>query len=166
MLILSMGVVPYLFYILSMAIDFRLGHPQGISYPPSINQFAAAFSALVGVFWILWGYSYLHFVGKGTPIEAFGMALYPTRFLVTTGPYAYTRNPMVFGLLFVLLAVAFYSCSISGLVMVPVIALIAAAYIRAFEEPHLERRFGAEYAEYRKNTPLLIPIRRNKPSNP
>lgn len=163
-IILSMIVVPYLYFLATRAIDSQLGYPQGISYPVSSNLFAAALSGLIGIFWILWGYSYLHFEGKGSPVEAFGMALYPTQFLVTTGPYAYTRNPMVFGLLFLLLTVAFYAGSISGLVLVPILAIFAAGYLRIFEEPNLLKRFGDDYAKYLQNTPMLIPMRWNIPT--
>lgn len=158
-LILSLGVFPYLFFIASKAIDSATGQLQGLAYPLNVNLFAAACCVLAGLFWILWGYSYLHFVGKGTPIEAFGMALYPTKYLVTTGPYAYTRNPMVFGFLSILLAVAFYTGSVSGLILVPLIALLTAAYLRAFEEPYLEKRFGAEYLDYRTKASMLLPAR-------
>ena len=149
------GIFPSVFYLLSRWLDGALALPKFASEPMGV--FAAAFSATVGLFWVLWAYSYLHFVGRGSPIEAFGVALYPTQRLVATGPYAYTRNPMVLGLLFILLAIASYAGSVAGLALVPILAVLAVAYLRIFEEPGLARRFGEEYTEYRKSVPALIP---------
>lgn len=148
-------VFPGAFYLISKWLDNLLGL---MPFPPeSVNQFLAAFALLVGIFWVLWAYSYLHFVGRGSPIEAFGIALYPTQTLVTTGPYAYTRNPMVLGELFILLGIAFAVRSLAGLLLIPVLAVAAVVYLKLFEEPGLVRRFGEAYIEYRRRVPVLIP---------
>ena len=154
-LIVFGAVVPGVFYLVNMWLNRLLGLPPVLAEPN--NVFAAAIALAVGLFWITWAYSYLHFVGKGSPVEAFGVALYPTQRLVTTGPYAYTRNPMLLGLLFVLAGIAFIANSIAGLVLIPVLALLAIVYLKGFEEPGLARRFGSEYNEYRKAVPILIP---------
>ncbi len=146
---------PAAFWFVSLLLDRALGFGPAIPVP--ISLILAAASILVGVFWVTWSYSYLVFVGKGLPLEAFGRALHPTSILVTAGPYAYTRNPMVLGALFVLLGVAFLRRSVAGMAMVPVLAAIAAAYVAAFEEKALIRRFGADYEEYRRKVPMLIP---------
>jgi len=116
-----------------------------------------ATSALIGVFWILWAWSYLLYVGQGLPLEVFGRPLHPTKILVTTGPYGYTRNPMVLGLLFILLAVAFFRGTLTGLIGVPLVGIGAWIYLRMFEEPELARRFGESYLTYRNCAPLLFP---------
>jgi protein-S-isoprenylcysteine O-methyltransferase Ste14 len=154
--LLMFGLVfPGVFYLISAWLDQLLEFPPLM--PEPYHLFAMAFTLTIGLFWILWAYSFLHFVGKGSPVEAFGVALYPTRQLVTTGPYAYTRNPMIFGLMLVLLGVALTARSISGVVLVPIIALIAVAYIRKFEEPGLICRFNEEYIRYRSSVPILLP---------
>ena len=154
-LIMFGGVFPGAFYLASAWLDGFLALP-GIMPEPN-NVFPAAFGLLAGLFWVLWAYSYLHFVGKGSPVEAFGVALYPTQRLVTSGPYAYTRNPMILGLLFIFLAIAFAANSTGGLILIPILALLTVAYIKAFEEPELARRFGEAYTEYREAVPVLIP---------
>jgi len=147
--------IPLLYLVLSRTLDRTLGFPPLLA--AQVNLFLAALSFLVGLFWSSWAYSYLHFVGKGSPAEVFGYAIYPTQNLVTTGPYAYTRNPMIFGLFFLLLGIALFANSVAGIILLPIGGLIAAAYIRRFEEPGLAERFGDGYAEYRRRVPMLFP---------
>jgi protein-S-isoprenylcysteine O-methyltransferase Ste14 len=64
---------------------------------------------------------------------------------------------MVVGALFILLGIAFLRRSLAGIAMVPALAAVAAAYLVAFEEKALVKRFGADYAEYRRNVPMVIP---------
>lgn len=159
-----------LFLVLAFIIGVPLGYralcwviDRVLALPPlsaallNVYPFLTAFSVVVGLFWIFWAYSYLHFVGLGSPVEAFQVALHPTQQLVTTGPYAYSRNPMFLGVLFLLLAVALYGRSVTGLALLPIILLIGLEYIRAYEEPALRKRFGDEYRQYRRSVPALIP---------
>lgn len=68
--------------------------------------------------------------------------------LVTSGVYAWTRNPMYLGLWLVLLGWALRLGTVSALIgAVLFIPLIERAQIRA-EEQALRRRFGAEYERY------------------
>lgn len=154
--VILMGIaVPVGFWLLAGAIDRTL--PLGPLPDQAVFLILAATSLLIGIYSISWAYSYLVFVGKGLPLEAFGKALHPTRYLVTTGPYAYTRNPMILGLLFILLGIAFLERSIAGLILVPVLAGFISLYLVEFEEKALVRRFGKVYEDYRRNVPLLIP---------
>lgn len=151
----SVFAIPAAFWAVSSTLDAAFEFPPLLGTPAA--QILAAAFVLIGAFWISWAYSYLLFVGKGLPIELFGRALHPTQALVTTGPYAYTRNPVVLGILFILLGVACYTRSISGLALVPISAIAAAIYLSVFEEKGLLARFGADYEEYHKNVPLIIP---------
>ena len=146
---------PVAYYFAVRWLDGALGLPTLMS--AQIGALFAALSFFAGLFWASWAYSHLHFVGGGSPVEAFGMALEPTKRLVTTGPYAYTRNPMLIGFLFLLLAGALYADSISGVALIPILALVAMLYIRRFEEPALVRRLGKRYEDYREAVPALIP---------
>lgn len=155
-IVLAFGILfPASFYAMSVNLDSLLGFPKFL--PEPFNVFAGVFVLIIGMFWITWAYSYLHYVGKGSPVEVFGVALYPTERLVVTGPYAYTRNPMILGILFVLLAIAFLANTLSGLILLPILVVLVLAYIKKFEEPGLLRRFGNDYVEYRKRVPILLP---------
>ncbi len=81
----------------------------------------------------------------------------PTRKLVVKGIYRYVRNPMISGVLSILLGEIFVSGSralVSWFVIFWILNLI---YIPLVEEPSLERRFGASYREYKKHAPRWIP---------
>lgn len=154
--LLAVGVfVLAAFWLLATLIDRLLGWGPVLGEP--VAQVLGATALLTGVFWVSWAYSYLIFVGKGLPLEWFGVALHPTRVLVTTGPYAYVRNPALIGLLFLGLGVAFLAQSLAGILLVPLFAVLIAAFLLGIEEKGLAKRFGADYEEYRRNVPLLIP---------
>ncbi|HAH87912.1 MAG: isoprenylcysteine carboxylmethyltransferase family protein [Armatimonadota bacterium] len=155
-------VFPAAYISASRLLDEALG--AEITPPDAVFAIAGAFFLTIGIFWVLWAYSYIHFAGRGSPIEAFGYALLPTEQLVTTGPYAYTRNPMLLGYLFVLLGIAFYANTISGLLLIPAIGIFAVIYIAVFEEAALAGRFPGQYRAYRRRVPMLFP--RLRPSIP
>lgn len=88
----------------------------------------------------------------------------PTRKLITGSLYAYVRNPMISGVLIILVGQAILFASLN-------IALWAALfftgnylYFILSEEPGLEKRFGDEYREYKKQVPRWWP--RLKPWRP
>lgn len=81
----------------------------------------------------------------------------PTSRLVTGGIYAYTRNPMISGVLTLLLAESLIFHSVSIYIWCVSFFIINNLYFLISEEPGLEQRFGDEYAEYKKNVPRWIP---------
>jgi protein-S-isoprenylcysteine O-methyltransferase Ste14 len=85
-------------------------------------------------------------VGKGT------LAPWsPTKKLVIKGPYRYVRNPMILGVLGVLLGEAVTLRSESILIWAAAFFIINTIYFIIYEEPNLEQRFGSEYREYKKH---------------
>lgn len=76
--------------------------------------------------------------------------------LTTTGPYAYTRNPLYLGSM--LIAFGFAAASRSWLIALLLAALFAAIYVPTIrsEEEYLRGRF-AEFEEYCRRVPRLFP---------
>jgi protein-S-isoprenylcysteine O-methyltransferase Ste14 len=92
------------------------------------------------------------FEGQGTPAP-----IAPTANLVVGGTYRYVRNPMYVAVIAVILgqALAFWSF---GLVAYAVLVwLTVAAFVRWYEEPVLEARYGASYEDYRTSVRAWIP---------
>lgn len=81
----------------------------------------------------------------------------PPRRLVVTGPYAYVRNPMISGVLLVLIGEGLALHSVPHLTWAGLFALINTVYMPLLEEPMLRSRFGAEYDAYARHVPRLIP---------
>ena len=91
-------------------------------------------------------------VGKGTlaPWE-------PTHKLVVQGVYRHVRNPMISGVILVLLGESVLTASLPLFCWFLVFAVINATYIPLLEEPGLVNRFGEEYLTYKGNVPRWVP---------
>ena len=76
--------------------------------------------------------------------------------LTTSGPYAYTRNPLYLGSL--LLATGFAIAARSGWIVGIMLAMFVAIYVPviAGEERHLRQAFPA-YGDYARHVPRLLP---------
>jgi protein-S-isoprenylcysteine O-methyltransferase Ste14 len=81
----------------------------------------------------------------------------PPRRLVVRGPYRYVRNPMISGVALVLFGEALLLLSRPHTLWALTFFSINALYIPLLEEPLLEQRFGADYREYCRNVPRLLP---------
>jgi protein-S-isoprenylcysteine O-methyltransferase Ste14 len=69
--------------------------------------------------------------------------------LVTSGPFAYSRNPIYVGLAVVLLGVAVLLGTLTPFLVIPVfVALIHSRFVLP-EEAALAQLFGSQYAAYR-----------------
>lgn len=76
--------------------------------------------------------------------------------LTTSGPYAYTRNPLYLGS--IIIAAGFAVAARSGWVVLALLILFVAIYIPVIrsEEAFLRERFPA-FADYARQVPRLIP---------
>ena len=81
----------------------------------------------------------------------------PTRRLVAVGPYRHLRNPMISGVLFILLGEAALFSSLAVLAWAALFFAINTAWFVRVEEPGLRRRFGSDYVEYAKRVPRWLP---------
>jgi protein-S-isoprenylcysteine O-methyltransferase Ste14 len=76
--------------------------------------------------------------------------------LATTGPYAYTRNPLYLGS--IVIALGFALSARSWLILVFLLVMFFAIYLPVIrgEEAFLRQRFP-EFAEYERRVPRLLP---------
>ena len=86
--------------------------------------------------------------GAGTPAP-----VAPTEHLVVGGAYRYVRNPMYLSVLSVIVGQALVLGQFHLLTYAAIIAAIMVAFVRAYEEPVLSQKFGAEYDDYRRGVP-------------
>jgi len=75
----------------------------------------------------------------------------PTKKLVISGMYRYSRNPMYIGVMLMLIAEAIFFRSVNLWIYAFVVFIGFNLFILLHEEPRLTRVFGAEYEQYCKN---------------
>jgi protein-S-isoprenylcysteine O-methyltransferase Ste14 len=125
-----------------------------------------SFTIIIGCILIILGYFILYktnrafaFIGKGT------LAPWaPTQHFVAAGLYQYVRNPMILGVLLVLVGEAVLFGSPLIFIEFLIFLVVNHIWFIRWEEPDLEQRFGEEYRDYKKNVPRWIP--RRTPWNP
>ncbi len=81
----------------------------------------------------------------------------PPERLIVEGPYRYVRNPMISGLIFILLGESLLLTSIGILGWTIFFFITHHFYLLYSEEPDLERRFGDQYRAYIKKVPRWLP---------
>lgn len=137
-----------------IASSFFLDRYFGL--PPFLPRACAGpvSASLIGAGAFLWGWSVWKFLkAKGTPVP-----VQPPQKLVTDGPYAYSRNPMLTGIFLLLAGIGLLTGSVFlTLIVTPVFVSVSLLEFKYIEEPELERRFGEAYREYRTRTPVIIP---------
>lgn len=90
----------------------------------------------------------------------------PPRHLVVRGIYCHVRNPMISGVLCILLGEALFFRSTRLAAWFGCFWLLNAIFIPLVEEPMLVRRFGDDYRRYRGCVPRWMPrLRPWKPGN-
>jgi len=148
--VIIFGTFIFLFVLAAIYIDNTLNLPK-----LNLNIWNIIISTLLlifGLFYVIW--SIIHFLKvKGTPVP-----VNPPPKLVCTGPYAYTRNPMLTGIFFLMFGIGFWIGSFSLiLIFTPLFILANTLELKKIEEPELEKRLGKDYLEYKQRTPMFIP---------
>jgi protein-S-isoprenylcysteine O-methyltransferase Ste14 len=90
--------------------------------------------------------------GGGTPAP-----VAPTDRLVVGGLYRHVRNPMYVAVVGAVVGQALLLGRPVLLAYAAVVAAMMAAFVRGYEEPTLSRRYGADYAAYRRAVPAWLP---------
>ncbi|SEH85670.1 Protein-S-isoprenylcysteine O-methyltransferase Ste14 [Mycolicibacterium rutilum] len=108
-----------------------------------------------GVGMLLWTVYLFDRVGKGT--LGVGEVMGQPVNLVVHGPYRHVRNPMISGVVAILLGEAAIAASGWMLLWAATFFVMLTTFIQVWEEPHLAERFGEEYTTYRRNVPRWLP---------
>jgi protein-S-isoprenylcysteine O-methyltransferase Ste14 len=134
----------------SFRVLFRVGLYPLIALSAILAREDGFWMPVLGVILIGFGGAFA-FTRKLGWKQAFGAATG----LITSGPYAYSRNPVYVATWVGLLGWAI--CLLHPLVVVPLV-LWAVMYVFApfLEEPWLVEQFGAEYAKYKETVPRFV----------
>jgi len=115
--------------------------------------YVAMFFLALGLFLAIWSVRTFYTKGgDGTPGP-----WRPVSNLIISGPYRYVRNPMILGVVNLLLFETALFSSISFLLWAIVFFVGNIIYFIFFEEKELIKRFGEDYEEYKNEVPMLFP---------
>ena len=130
----------------------------GITAPPEIGPLHSVGLTLVvlGGALAIWCILTFAIVGKGTPAP-----FDPPRKLVAAGPYRWSRNPMYIGAGTALCGAALFYQSAALVAFAAGFLVVTHLFVVFYEEPTLERTFGARYADYRNAVPRWMPTWRS-----
>ena len=144
------GLLVFIFVIMALHLDGLLGLSN--IFPGQLNIILSLPLFSLALFLIGWsGQNFIKV--KGTPVP-----FNPPPRLVTSGPYTYTRNPMLTGVFALLFGFGIFFGSVSLLfIFTPLFIFVNFWELKAIEEPELVKRLGNEYIEYRKTTPMFFP---------
>ncbi len=118
-------------------------------------EVAGALLLVAGLYLLILTIHYFRTKGQGT------LAPWnPPRQLVVAGPYRYVRNPMISGVLGILLGEGLLLGVGAILCWAALFFCINTLYFLLSEEPGLRKRFGSSYEHYCQNVPRWIPNRK------
>ena len=131
----------------------RKSYSYELVNPSSILFYISMFILTLGIFLTIWSVrTFYNKGGEGTPAP-----WNPVPNLIISGPYRYIRNPMILGVVILLLFESFFFSSVPLFLWTIVFFLANIFYFKIFEEKHLIKRFGTEYENYKNEFPMLFP---------
>ncbi len=158
-------LIPWGLYRLSRSFD----HLIGIKLIPiaGLRVTVAIILSLFGLLFALWSLVDQNRIGKGGPVELLNVDVSPkTQNLVVTGPYKYTRNPMLFGTCIYYYALAVYLNSMIVFATVTLFMIFMLIFVvKLTEEPRLRKDFGSEFEEYRQRVSMFVPWMQQRPKS-
>ena len=142
-------IVPGIIVWSTDAVNVGWGLPSGVDLLPPV---LGATLIGLGLLLVVRTVALFATVGQGTlaPWD-------PTSRLVARGPYRHVRNPMISGVLSILLGEAVLLGSLLLLAWFGTFLAANSIYIPLVEEPGLGRRFGVDYEVYRAHVPRWLP---------
>ena len=128
-------------------------YSYSIVTPLNFIFYVAMFFLVLGLWLAIWSVrTFYSEGGEGTPGP-----WRPISNLIISGPYLYVRNPMILGVVNLLLFESALFNSMPFLLWAFVFFVGNIIYFKTFEERELIKRFGADYENYKNEVPMLFP---------
>jgi protein-S-isoprenylcysteine O-methyltransferase Ste14 len=138
------GVIPW--FISSLAA--RHGWSHGHAAPLNLVGLFLVAAGAACLIWIL----FMHLAKTPARVQ---LELTP-RYLISDGPYRFSRNPMFLAVLVMWHGWAIYYGSASVLAACVVLFMLVNFVVVPWEERSLKTRFGKSYRDYQKSVPRWI----------
>ncbi len=152
----SILALPFMVIIVIPSLIYQATHEKELKVlsslsPPLLNTLGVVF-LIVGMFLFIKSIDLFIKIGNGT------LAPWnPTKKLVVKSLYRHVRNPMIMGVVTILISEAMLFQSVFLLGWALIFFLINQIYFVLKEEPDLLKRFGDEYTKYKQNVPRWLP---------
>lgn len=154
-------VFPAIFYFGSQKLDLYFN--TSLIENSAIRFFLSFVLFALALLFSFWSLVIQNKIGKGGPFEGYKINVSPkTQKLNTTGPYRYTRNPMLFGASSLYFSLSLFFNSLVFFLLVFLFTVFMITFVKITEEKRLLADFGEEYERYRKKTSLFIPLPPNR----
>jgi protein-S-isoprenylcysteine O-methyltransferase Ste14 len=155
-LALEMFGIPLSMYLVTWAIGVTL--PVGVLWQHTLEQY-------IGFWGMYIGYA-LNFIGALLIISGW-RSVYRDYWskgqgqgrLVTSGIYAHIRHPQYTGFMLITLGLLVHWATIPLLVMWPILTILY-YHLAKREEKDMEKEFGNQYLEYKKQSSMFLPLHR------
>jgi protein-S-isoprenylcysteine O-methyltransferase Ste14 len=146
----SVAIFLLLFLLIPIGLVLLLHLPWYLSLIYPVGIFIGAILIIVGVIIIYYGIKGLRLRYSRDSYKKLGEGL------VTTGIYAYTRNPMYFGAIIMILG--WFLVFPFTFIFISTFLFLVLFYITAkSEEKQLIQTYGKTYLKYKSKVPLFIP---------
>jgi len=158
-------------FLIAYLISLAVGFPLSIGLPVAVRVIGGLI-VVFGLSMIAWGVrergvanmlvsTYVTLtkaIRRTPPSEAAGR----TEPLIISGPQKYTRNPLYFGVVVMVLGWALVGAYSFFFVATLAILLWFVLVIIPMEERELRALFGEEWVRYSESTPMLVPFTKRK----
>jgi len=149
------GIIPVPFALAAViTLVLRGDTMHGLGIPFWFSILAGTLICAAGHALRIWAIGYAGHETRRVRIATFRLA--------TSGPFAYTRNPIYLGNLAIAVGLALLSRTAWVALMFPLLMFIEYHCIIRYEEEYLDRTFGEEYREYRRRAPRYLGLARPK----
>ena len=131
----------------------RNSYSYDLTSPTNFLFYVAMFFLALGLLLVIWSVRTFYTKGgDGTPAP-----WQPVSNLIISGPYRYVRNPMILGVVDLLLFESALFASIPLLLWAIVFFVGNIIYFKTFEEHQLIKRFGSDYEDYKNKVSMFLP---------
>ena len=135
---------PPIVYFVCLLVGLGLDYLWPVPILPQTVQYAVGFP-IIALSFLLFGSVLREFTRVNTSITH-GK---PTTRIVSTGSFAYSRNPVDVSMTMLMLGIAIAADSLWIVVMAAPAVVIVQHFVIRREEAYLERKFGDEYRRYK-----------------
>ena len=133
-------IIYFAFLIGGLGLDYLWPLP----FLPQTIQYIVGFT-IVALSFVLFGLVLREFSRSNTSIDHSK----PTTEIISTGPFAYSRNPVYASMTMLVIGIAIAVDSLWIFVMAIPAVLVIHQFVILREEAYLERRFGDDYQRYK-----------------